>query len=69
MALYRYLGPLVSHYAGSRLKRSAFIRKLPELCPGEGEILVAGCGLGLTSARLTRAFPERKLIAIESPPG
>ena len=63
--MYRYLGPLVSHYAVSKCKRDPLVKELPSLCRGEGPILVAGGGLGLMTARLALAYPERAIRCLD----
>jgi len=62
---YRYLGTVVSHYAASKLKRDPIIFALPEVCAGDDEVLVAGCGYGLMTLRLAVSFPERRIRAID----
>ena len=63
---FRWAGPYLSHYAASKMKRDPFVRALPELCPGAGEILVAGCGHGIATARLALAFPGRPILAVDT---
>ena len=63
--MYRYLGPLITHYSVSKCKRDPLIAELPELCPGKGRILVAGSGFGLMTARLALAYPERPITCLD----
>ena len=63
--MYRYLGPLITHYAVSKCKRDPLIGELPNLCHGEGRILVAGGGFGLMTSRLALAFPERPITYLD----
>ncbi len=63
--MYRYLGPVVGHYAASKLKRDPLVKALPELCPGDGDVLLVGCGLGIMTARLAIAQPRRRFRAMD----
>lgn len=63
--MYRYFGPLISHYAVWKCRLDPLIRELPALCPGEGRILVAGGGFGLMTARLALACPGREIISVD----
>ncbi|MCA8954781.1 MAG: 1-acyl-sn-glycerol-3-phosphate acyltransferase, partial [Planctomycetes bacterium] len=63
--MYRYLGPLLGHYAVSKCKRDPLVAELPGICSGDGPILVAGCGYGLMTARLALWYPERAITAVD----
>jgi 1-acyl-sn-glycerol-3-phosphate acyltransferase len=64
--LYRYLGTVAGFYAVSKARRDPLVRALPRLCPGNGEVLVAGCGMGIMTSRLALAFPGRRLRAVDT---
>jgi len=64
--LYRYLGPVASHYSASKAKRDPLVGAIPQLCPGDGEVLVTGCGMGILTARLALAFPGRPIRAVDT---
>jgi 1-acyl-sn-glycerol-3-phosphate acyltransferase len=63
--MYRYLGPLLSHYAPAKCRFDPLIRALPELCAGTGPVLVAGGGFGLMTARIALAYPEREVTYVD----
>jgi predicted exporter/1-acyl-sn-glycerol-3-phosphate acyltransferase/SAM-dependent methyltransferase len=63
--LYRHHGPLVKNYAASKAKRDPLVRAIPRLCPGDGPILVVGCGYGLLTSRLALAYPTREIVALD----
>jgi 1-acyl-sn-glycerol-3-phosphate acyltransferase len=63
--MYRYLGPVTGYYAASKIKRDPLVRALPAVCPGDGELLVVGCGLGIMTARLALACPGRPIRALD----
>ena len=66
--MYAFLGTGPRRRATADLKRDPLLRELPDVLPGEGSVLVVGCGLGLHAARMSVAFPERKIIVLESDP-
>lgn len=64
--LYRYLGPVVGPYAASKVKRDPLVRALPELAADARDVLVAGAGYGIMTARLALAASGCRVRAIES---
>jgi SAM-dependent methyltransferase len=59
---------MVSHYAASKLKRDPLVKSLPELCPGDGPLLHAGCGYGLMTSRLATYYPLRPIRGLDYDP-
>jgi SAM-dependent methyltransferase len=58
-ARYRYAGPMLSRYAASKAKRDPLVAALPALLGDARDVLVAGCGYGIMTARLAMADPGR----------
>lgn len=63
--LYRYLGVVVGPYAASKVKRDPLVRALPELAADARDVLVAGAGYGIMTARLALSAPACRVRAIE----
>jgi len=64
-SLYRDQGPVVSRYAPSKAKHDPVVEFAAGLGPRR-EVLVAGCGYGIMTARMLLAQPGQRLLGIDS---
>ncbi|MEZ6183712.1 MAG: class I SAM-dependent methyltransferase [Planctomycetota bacterium] len=65
-ARFRLRGPLLMGLAARRAQ-DPILERLPRWLPAEGPVLVAGCGVGITLARLAQ-LPGLELTAVEHDP-